>query len=139
MNMDILAFEKYEYGHFGLRKINSIYDVFKLKQNFRKNWVVTGKTPFFVIGPFCTPYSICVNIGFLQSSFAVLYGNAMLSILVLSTKNRYSSFLKRVCDFQKIYFKVKVLKSFEIFSDCHIKPCRSLKWKAILKIPSIIL
>ena len=69
MNMDILAFEKYEYGHFGIRKINSIYDVFKLKQNFRKNWVVTGKTPFFVIGPFCTPYSFRLNISFWQSSF----------------------------------------------------------------------
>ena len=37
--------------------------------------------------------------------------------------------------FQKIYFKVKVLKSFKISSDCHIKACQSLKWRAILKIP----
>ena len=28
--------------------------VLKLKQSFQKNKVVTGKTPFFVIGPFCT-------------------------------------------------------------------------------------
>ena len=62
----------------------------------------------------------------------------MLSILVLSTKKRYSSFLKRVSVFQKIYCKVKVQKSFEIFSDCHIKACQSLKWRAILKIPSTI-
>ena len=34
------------------------------KQNFQKNKVVTGKTPFFVIGPFCTHHSICLNIGF---------------------------------------------------------------------------
>ena len=60
----------------------------------------------------------------------------MLSILVLSTKKRYSIFLKSACIFQKIHFKVKVLKSFKIFSDCHIKVCRSLKWRAILKIPS---
>ena len=59
----------------------------------------------------------------------------MLSILVLSTKKRYSSFLKSVCIFQKIYFKVKVLKLFKISSDFHIKACRSLKRKAILKIP----
>ena len=26
--------------------------------------IVTGKTPFFVIGPFCTHHSICLNIGF---------------------------------------------------------------------------
>ena len=38
--------------------------IFKLKQNLQKNKVVTGKTPFFVIGPFCTHRSICLNIGF---------------------------------------------------------------------------
>ena len=31
---------------------------------FLKNKVVTGKTPFFVIGPFCTHHSICLNISF---------------------------------------------------------------------------
>ena len=58
----------------------------------------------------------------------------MLSILALSTKKRYSSFLKSL-HFQKIYFKAKVLKLFKISSDCHIKACHSLKWRAILKIP----
>ena len=59
----------------------------------------------------------------------------MLSNLVLSAKKWYSSLLKSVYVFQKIYFKVKVLKSFKISSDCHIKACRSLKWRAVLKIP----
>ena len=36
----------------------------KLKQNFQKNKVVTGKTPFSVISPFCSYHSICLNIGF---------------------------------------------------------------------------
>ena len=36
----------------------------KLKQNFQKRKVVTGKTQFFVIGQFCTCHSICLNIGF---------------------------------------------------------------------------
>ena len=72
------------------------------------------------------------------SERAILYRNVIVSILVLSTKKQYSSFLKRVCIFQKIYFKVKVLKSFKISSDCHIKACQSLKWRAILKIPSTI-
>ena len=62
----------------------------------------------------------------------------MLPILILSTKKRYSIFLKSACIFQKIHFKVKVLKSFKIFNDYHIKVCRSLKWRAILKIPSTI-
>ena len=41
-----------------------IWVVLKLKQNFRKNKVVTGKTPFFLIGPFYNPLSISLNIGF---------------------------------------------------------------------------
>ena len=28
---------------------------------FSKNKVVSGKTPLFVIGPFCNPHSICLN------------------------------------------------------------------------------
>ena len=30
----------------------------------QKNKVVSGKALLFVIGPFCTPHSICVNMGF---------------------------------------------------------------------------
>ena len=29
----------------------------------QKNKVVSGKALLFVIGPFCTPHSICVNMG----------------------------------------------------------------------------
>ena len=36
----------------------------KLKQNLKKNEVVTGRALFFVRGPFCTPYSICLRIDF---------------------------------------------------------------------------
>ena len=41
-----------------VHQINSLYEVLKVKQNFRKNEVVTGETPIFVIGPFCTHHSI---------------------------------------------------------------------------------
>ena len=37
---------------------------FKTGKNFQKNKIVTGKTPLFVIGPFCSYHSICLNIGF---------------------------------------------------------------------------
>ena len=37
---------------------------FKLKLNFQKIKVVAGKTPFFVIGPFYTPHSVCLNTEF---------------------------------------------------------------------------
>ena len=47
-----------------VHQINSFQEVLKLEQIFQKNKVVTGKTPLFVIGPFCSRHSICLNIGF---------------------------------------------------------------------------
>ena len=44
-------------------------EILKPTPNFQKNRVVTGETPFFVIAPFCTTHSICLNIGFWQGSF----------------------------------------------------------------------
>ena len=82
-----------------VHQINSLYEVRKLKQNLRKNKVVTGKTPFFVIGPFCTPHSICYLIS--ASDRDVLYGNVVFSILAL----QYSRFLEKVCVFQEICFQ----------------------------------
>ena len=35
-----------------------------LKLSFQKNEIVSGKSPFFVIGPFWAPHSNCLNIGF---------------------------------------------------------------------------
>ena len=45
----------------------------------------------------------------LASNMAVLYGNVF-SILVLSTKKRYSNFLKKVFVFQKVCFEIKALE-----------------------------
>ena len=47
-------------------------------------------------------------------------------------------FFEKIFVFRKICLKVKLLKTFKIFSDCRIKACRSFKWSAILKIPSIV-
>ena len=47
----------------------SFQEVLKLEQIFRKNKLVTGKTPLFVIDPFCSHHSICLDIGFWQSRF----------------------------------------------------------------------
>ena len=66
---------------------------------------------------------------------AVLYGNDASSILVLSTKKWYSIFLKKIFVFDKIYFKVKVLKTFKISIDCHMPISQT---EAILKISSTI-
>ena len=82
-------------------------------------------------------FQICISVPLtLAFDRADLNGNDVLSILLASTKKRYSSFLKKVFVFQKICFKVKVLKTFETFTDCDIKTCRSLKRRAILKIPN---
>ena len=47
-----------------VHQISSLKEVLNLKQNFQKNKVVTVKTPFFVIGLFCTHHSIYLNTGF---------------------------------------------------------------------------
>ena len=84
-----------------------------LQQYYSSIFFSNEKTPFFVIGPFCTPHSIYLDIGF--------YGNDALSVLVLSTKKQCSSFLKKVFVIQKICYKVKVLKTIKISNECHIK------------------
>ena len=68
----------------------------------------------------------------------VLHGNDAFSNLVLSNEKQYPSFLKKVFVLQKSCFKVNPLKKFKIFTDCHIKTCRSFKLRAILKIPSTV-
>ena len=89
-----------------------------------------------MISPFCTPILFALP---LASDMMALYGNDAFSILVLTTKKRYSSFLKKVFVLQKICFKVKVLKTFKISTDCHIKACLSCKRRTILKIPGTVL
>ena len=92
--------------------------------------VVIGKILFFVIGPFCT---FC-------SAFdrAVLYGNVVFSIVILSTKNKYSRFLQKDFHFQKTFVKIKVLKTFKICGDFHIKIREPLRQSSFLQIFSTI-
>ena len=42
-----------------------------MKQNFQNTKAVIGKTPLFVLGPFCTLHSICLNIGFWRERFVL--------------------------------------------------------------------
>ena len=88
-------------------------------------------------GPFCTHHFVLLFVLTMASDMAVLYGNDAFSILALSTIKRYSSFLKGL-HFQRICFEVEVLKTFKDFTDCHVETCRSLKRRAILKIPSTV-
>ena len=118
-----------------VHQINFLLEVLNLKKNLQKNKVVTGKTPFLVIGPFVLTTLFILA---LTSDMTVFYGNDAFFILVLSTKKCFSSFLKKVFVFQKIYFRVKVLKTFKIPIDCHINTCLSLKMRAIRKISSTV-
>ena len=88
--------------------VNSLYKFPKLKQNFQKNEVVTGKTPFFGIGPFCTPNSICLNIGFWQSSFVWKFCVLNLSIFSILLKSGTRVFRKGFAFFRKFISKLKV-------------------------------
>ena len=81
---------------------------------FSKNKVVTGKLRSLRQVNFVL---IILFVLTLAPDVAVLYENHAFSILVLSTKNLYSSFLKKVFLFQKISFKVKLLKTFNISTD----------------------
>ena len=51
----------------------------------------------------------------------------MLPILFVLALTFVHQLLEKVSLFQKISFKIKVLKTFKISSDCQIKTCRSLK------------
>ena len=53
----------------GIGTVNQLFEnvcnsLFWSNYVFKKNEVVSGKNLSFVIGPFCTPHSICLNIGF---------------------------------------------------------------------------
>ena len=77
-------FRKFWIGTFGwlIHQINYLYKVRKLKQSFWKKKAVAGKSPFFVIVPFCTLHYICLNIGFWPGSFIL-----KCSVFILSTFN----------------------------------------------------
>ena len=59
------AFEKYEYGVLVVVTLNQLFvRDFYTEMNFSKNEVVSGKTQFLMVGPFCTRNSICLKISF---------------------------------------------------------------------------
>ena len=83
LKWDCSPCEKYEYGHLRSWYIKStLYKRFlNWTKIFKKNELVTGKAPFFVIGLFRTPHSVCLNIGFWQGSFVWKWCVFNLSIL----------------------------------------------------------
>ena len=105
MNMDIwLA------GTLNQLFMKGFYTQIKFSKKIK--WLVVK---LFVIGPFCT---ICIpNLSLLTLAFdrVVLFGSFAFSIVVLSTKKRYSIFLRKVFVLKEICFRAKVMKMFKIF------------------------
>ena len=62
--------------------------------------------------------------------------NIFMRLLVL--ESIFSSFSKESFVFQKICFKVKVMKTFKISGNCYKRIFWYLKWRAALEIPSPI-
>ena len=89
----------------------------------------------FVIGPFCSPHCICLNI---VSDLTVLYESDAFSIFVLSTKKKVLQFFEKGSRYPENLLQSQMLKTSKISKDCHTNTCQSLKRRAILKIPSSI-
>ena len=89
-----------------VHQTNSLCEVFKLKQSFWKNKVVTGKTQFFLIDPFCAPQPICLNISSWQSSF-LMTNKKRYEVFWWQLKNAMTVFSKRFDFFRKFVSKFK--------------------------------
>ena len=97
-----------------------------------KNEVVSGKSPFFVISPFCTPCLTYRNIGFWQDSFVWKCCAFILSTLKWKW---YSWLLRKVLVFQKNLFQNLVVKNVQNLQWLLHKNMPSLKRKANFKNP----
>ena len=79
-------------------RMSCLLEILIPNQNFQKKKKKKGSSYLqSLIGPFCTPHSICFN---MASDRAVLHGNVALSISVISPKKQYSSFLKKLSVFR---------------------------------------
>ena len=106
------------------------------EQNFRKNKKTLAKLRSLWYVHFVLPVLFVFA---LASDWAVLYGNVAFSILVLSTKRRYSSFLKKFFVLEEIGFKVKVLKTFKTSSDSQTEGYFKNSYYCFLEEPMLFL
>ena len=95
---------------FGLlvHQISSFKEVIKLKQNFHINKVVTGKTPFFAIGLFCTHHSICLYSGFWYGRFVWKW--CVFNLMYFQLKNGTPVFWKMFSFSRKFLSKLNYWK-----------------------------
>ena len=131
--MDNTISNRVYYNH---GKVHStiVMNPFKQMTTFLKS-LIDSRWPCVILFSFSV---VQYFISTFPSDIAGLYGNDAFLILILSTKKRYSSFLKKCFVVQKTCFKGKVLKTFKFSTDRHIKTSQSISWRAILKIPSTV-
>ena len=92
-----------------VHQINSSLTGSETKIQFSKKYkVATGKTSVFVIGPFCTSHTICLNIGSWHVSFVWKW--CVFNIIGFNLKNSTPVFLKRFLFSRKFVKKLKYLK-----------------------------
>ena len=64
------VYKKYEYVYLGnWCSKSTIFKRLLYSISFQKNGGTQWQSSFFVIDPFCTPHSVCLNIGFWQGRF----------------------------------------------------------------------
>ena len=90
--------------------------------NFSKTKVVGGKTPSFVIAPFCTSHSICFNTGFWQCSF--VRKCCSFNCGAHSTKKAVLQIFEEYC-FPENLLQSYSIENVKISSYCQVKWCRS--------------
>ena len=125
----------YEYGHLGCCYIKcTVYKRFLNWTKYSKKKKISYcQTPFFVMGPFCTPHSICLNISFWYDSFVWKY-----YVFNLSAFNckpyKYSTCIPRwidveytwsvCCEAVMTHFQKSV--TFGVTRNIPVYPCRSI-------------
>ena len=80
---------------------NSLWEVRKPEQNFQKERVVTGKTPLFMIGPFCTHHLFCLNIGFWHGS--IIWKRCVFNLSTFNLKTLLQFFEKGFCFSENLF------------------------------------
>ena len=92
-------------------RMSSLLEIFIPNQNFQKKKKKRSSYLQSLIGPFCTPHSICFNMASDRFAWKCCTFNLSNFSTLVFWKN-FSFF---------VFFQVKILKMLKIFSDCHIK------------------
>ena len=104
-----------------LNKLSMKVSYTQIKFSKEKDKVASGKIALFMIGHFVHyVFPILFFLKIVGFARVVLFKSVAFSTVALSTKKRYSIFLRKFFVFQKNCFRGKVMKTFKISSDSFI-------------------